>query len=1399
MMMFKKGYKLKIVALLVAITFTVSSTGYGIELSNKTHLRTHLMGNSEDGTERLREVLSKFTYHKYVNQQIAKQAKKAYKRFLQDHPEIKKNKKREFYDSLEKYPGSDIAILPIDGLYAHTGILEHIGLGRFYGKPIIYIDSSLEKEERKEVLEHAYDEVTKWTAKIKELQHQLGTKDYRVIRKHIQDNYQEFERIKDEFHEVSHNISDILRKYEAKEKSNLLDVIIMMPFEEGDIVIAAGFFSSRGSRLSDYSTGNKSLEVSKGILERLRSDIQQTEVFRERKEILAHAEEHLEIVERTISTYGHIRPRQAAEIYSIMGKIRKLAQGGGSPQAVFGVLSDGKPRTKKEIVKVLPTVTSIKTIEPDLYFLRGCELLDIGKRGRENTYTIKPELLQNLALIARIQQILDEEFTVVAEGFRNEGRIRERIRATLAQASKAGRLAEVEGDDVISAASFEATRHAVVTVEESSDARPFELTPVQQALIYYLLDVMILHVGMSSEPDPEVWHRLFSESLVGGKEIRRRPYVRTLLSDPALLQEFAETVLLLERAAEERLGKKVSLSARGYPIWGRELLVELWERIGGFKAVPHSPEGVVIAYYMDIFAGAPSMNPYEDRPDVWRLSLSSSDFADLAGRPYVQALLEDDILLQGTIELYMELHKEVLFGTDLRDYPVRDQSHIVARARMLKSAVEGMLARGNRTRDSSLSADVERTRRIAGGRTASPQASGGKMLAGGSVEAIYLEYIETRALIARLIDKPIDTVDILVSLAQQHTDSFNSSAAYMRLDQISNRQHHKIPPKAIDAAQIALESIEAPDVPKVSRGDHVVLVAGAGWGGPTVTIARRCSSDVRIVAMEHAMPVAYRAEKRRADLELKNVQVVVRDMWNPGLGQNTVDLIVLVSPAIGYMFRATLAGYGYEKKPTAYRQAIEGWLDLLKPGGRLLVGLHIIGDKITDDETFLRDTCRGKGQWNELDPGELEWLAQASESPEDNPPFNWFLFTKDPQDKAILLPWETVSPQASEGEGLPTTQRASAAGTEHPTMFDGGEPTTGGPWTVSYRDLKAKLAEIQSQHPDEEIFVHIEAYGSYNSISAAVDTISFTRIKRKWGTTAKARIEFKLGLLHITFEHSRRAGGSEIDSPHVGHVEPVVDARTVLDAGRHEDAYNLVMESLLSEGYVGEIGTAIEVIQELIGKHYPPDTDEGTRLRAALSIVIGYQDDVDQADMKAALRMAMEVIEAMGIEGAILRLNGRRVSDAGNLLLTLLGLGWLNLDFDKAHGKGRLIYDFTFTLARVEDRKVKIRAFSGTYAERKKVFIIMLIDNVLNRRGMPVIIAEDDFQKERLLEDTGIRKRVDDGKLFIIVLEEEAAWQWRNLLREFSPYDMFYDFEKMTKFGDIIDNIHLIQALARAK
>ncbi|MBN1405571.1 MAG: hypothetical protein JW946_03545 [Candidatus Omnitrophica bacterium] len=75
---------------------------------------------------------------------------------------------------LEKYRDKDgQVVIPITGLLYSTGLLGHIGLGQYYGEPVIYVDSAFNKQnraaQRERIKAHERHEIEKWEQKRKEL------------------------------------------------------------------------------------------------------------------------------------------------------------------------------------------------------------------------------------------------------------------------------------------------------------------------------------------------------------------------------------------------------------------------------------------------------------------------------------------------------------------------------------------------------------------------------------------------------------------------------------------------------------------------------------------------------------------------------------------------------------------------------------------------------------------------------------------------------------------------------------------------------------------------------------------------------------------------------------------------------------------------------------------------------------------------------------------------------------------------------------------------------------------------------------------------------------------------------------------------------------------------------
>ena len=233
MLKFRKGFTIKVISLLVAITFTVTSTGYGIELSNKSHLRLPLSGSSAQGEQRQIEALGEIL-HEHVNNYIASQAEAQYKKFLQGQEDIPENR-AAFYKSLLNYNG--IAVMEIKDLYKNTGLLDHGGQGRFYGQPIIYIESSLGEKEILHILQHVYEELTSWIQRMKDDGFEGRPADWR---EHLIANYEIYQEVEAEFCRDAYTIpGEILREYKNRERENtLLRMIAELP--RRDVVMAAG-------------------------------------------------------------------------------------------------------------------------------------------------------------------------------------------------------------------------------------------------------------------------------------------------------------------------------------------------------------------------------------------------------------------------------------------------------------------------------------------------------------------------------------------------------------------------------------------------------------------------------------------------------------------------------------------------------------------------------------------------------------------------------------------------------------------------------------------------------------------------------------------------------------------------------------------------------------------------------------------------------------------------------------------------------------------------------------------------------------------------------------------------------------------------------------------------------
>ena len=403
MLKFRGSYNLRVISLLVALVFFLNSTVYGIDLSEKAHLRTHLMGNSKDGQDRLKQTVLyasigignavRAENDEDVNLfDVQRRAlllpdgnilltQELYEQYLQDSPEAIQVIVHEIVEALlqvikhtqpERYQSiKDLALNNLAALYFNTDRSDED-----------YRDEVLANDIWAVILEHRFMDIDPKEVSDPNLAELLRT-GYDIIAT----NYvfgEEFNSL----YRSRETVMEWLRKGEQ------FDVASFKPHSNGGRGKGEG--RGRGSTWDRHS-GKRPGGPEKGDNR------------------------------RPVDRSGR-RDRPAPP-----------PKKSGSPQDVFSLLSDGTPRTKQEIADALDRPVAVKTIEPDLYFLRDAGLLNIGKRDRENTYAIKPELLRNSILISNIQQKLDEEFEVIVEGFKDQERIIEEVLSEIRSTQVASR------------------------------------------------------------------------------------------------------------------------------------------------------------------------------------------------------------------------------------------------------------------------------------------------------------------------------------------------------------------------------------------------------------------------------------------------------------------------------------------------------------------------------------------------------------------------------------------------------------------------------------------------------------------------------------------------------------------------------------------------------------------------------------------------------------------------------------------------------------------------------------------------------------------------------------------------------------------------------------------------
>jgi hypothetical protein len=131
-------------------------------------------------------------------------------------------------------------VIDIPGLFESTGQLAHIGLGRRYGVPVIYIDSSLRGADRQLVLDHEMYEIAKW-----EIFRALKGLQPVHMRSWILEHIGEARQLAAQWHKEAQSIDHLL------DKMALSHHVLLSPafFEEdNDINLAAGAENNKAHR-----------------------------------------------------------------------------------------------------------------------------------------------------------------------------------------------------------------------------------------------------------------------------------------------------------------------------------------------------------------------------------------------------------------------------------------------------------------------------------------------------------------------------------------------------------------------------------------------------------------------------------------------------------------------------------------------------------------------------------------------------------------------------------------------------------------------------------------------------------------------------------------------------------------------------------------------------------------------------------------------------------------------------------------------------------------------------------------------------------------------------------------------------------------------------------------------
>jgi len=142
MLKFRKDFNSKIISLLVAVTFLSNSTVYGIDLSNKTHLRVPSTFNDQKKTDRIKRALLELTNEALERPIMQGLPEDIVVPFSEDIPKKKIRELRQAkIKDLPRVGG--FTVIPIRDLLNHTANMACIGLSEAYGETVIYWDRDL--------------------------------------------------------------------------------------------------------------------------------------------------------------------------------------------------------------------------------------------------------------------------------------------------------------------------------------------------------------------------------------------------------------------------------------------------------------------------------------------------------------------------------------------------------------------------------------------------------------------------------------------------------------------------------------------------------------------------------------------------------------------------------------------------------------------------------------------------------------------------------------------------------------------------------------------------------------------------------------------------------------------------------------------------------------------------------------------------------------------------------------------------------------------------------------------------------------------------------------------------------------------------------------------------------